>query len=220
MPVSPKDNQEVRDARREQILHAATKVFSEKGLVASKISDIAKTAKLSHGLVYHYFESKEDVFAAIIERILADFRAQLEVEKGTPRERLEEKMRRAVHLTQERPEVGRLLSQAILLQSIPAPCRNAAVGQVHQIHRRWSELIAQCQKSGDVTTAVKASDLAGMLLLMFRGMAIRPPGVEQPPFPLPSYQAILALIRPSKKAASPAARTPQRGKTRERRSST
>ncbi|WP_162987358.1 TetR/AcrR family transcriptional regulator [Metabacillus litoralis] len=37
-------------------------VFARRGMVATKICDIPKEARLSHGLVYHYFKSREEIF--------------------------------------------------------------------------------------------------------------------------------------------------------------
>ena len=61
---------QLREERREQILQAALKVFSRRGLAATKISDIAKEANLSHGLVYHYFNSKDEIFITLVKRAL------------------------------------------------------------------------------------------------------------------------------------------------------
>jgi AcrR family transcriptional regulator len=58
-------NKQILDERREQILKAALKVFANRGFVGAKISDIAAEASLSHGLVYHYFESKEALFTEL-----------------------------------------------------------------------------------------------------------------------------------------------------------
>lgn len=68
MPRSEEQNKIIRDERREEILVHATHVFSKKGYSATKISDVAKEASLSPGLIYHYFESKEDMFLAIISK--------------------------------------------------------------------------------------------------------------------------------------------------------
>ncbi|MGE6370859.1 TetR/AcrR family transcriptional regulator [Planococcus kocurii] len=45
-------------------------MFSRRGLIATKINDIAKEAGLSHGLVYHYFNSKDEILTTLIERAL------------------------------------------------------------------------------------------------------------------------------------------------------
>lgn len=69
-PRNEQQNMQLREERREQILHAALKVFSRRGLAATKISDIAKEAALSHGLVYHYFDSKDEIFTTLVKRAL------------------------------------------------------------------------------------------------------------------------------------------------------
>src|SRR5882762_829905 len=53
--------------RKEQIIDAAMRVFSEKGFVRATNKDIAREAGITPGLIYHYFESKEAVLKAIIE---------------------------------------------------------------------------------------------------------------------------------------------------------
>jgi len=47
--------------RRRQILDAAIRVFARQGFHACRVSDIAREAGVAYGLVYHYFESKEEV---------------------------------------------------------------------------------------------------------------------------------------------------------------
>ncbi|QPR69332.1 TetR/AcrR family transcriptional regulator [Lysinibacillus macroides] len=68
MPRTETQNLELRAQRREEILQAALHVFARRGMVATKISDIAKEANLSHGLVYHYFQSKEEIFTLLVQR--------------------------------------------------------------------------------------------------------------------------------------------------------
>ncbi len=53
--------------RRKQILRAAVSVFAERGFHKTRISDIAKRAGVAYGLVYHYFESKEDLLSSVFE---------------------------------------------------------------------------------------------------------------------------------------------------------
>jgi AcrR family transcriptional regulator len=52
---------------RARLIEAAKKVFERDGFLEARISDIAETAKLSHGSFYHYFESKEQVFREVAE---------------------------------------------------------------------------------------------------------------------------------------------------------
>jgi len=47
--------------KRRQILDAAVRVFARQGFHATRVSDIADEAGVAYGLVYHYFNSKEQV---------------------------------------------------------------------------------------------------------------------------------------------------------------
>ena len=51
--------------KRRQILDAAVRVFARKGFHASRVGDIAEEAGVAHGLLYHYFESKDAVLEAV-----------------------------------------------------------------------------------------------------------------------------------------------------------
>jgi TetR/AcrR family fatty acid metabolism transcriptional regulator len=54
----------VEDKRR-QLLDAAVRVFARRGFHTSRVGDIAEEAGVAHGLLYHYFESKDQVLEAV-----------------------------------------------------------------------------------------------------------------------------------------------------------
>lgn len=57
---------EDKSARRDQITAAAKEVFARKGFHATTISDIAKEAGLAYGSIYWYFDSKDELFHALM----------------------------------------------------------------------------------------------------------------------------------------------------------
>ncbi len=57
---------EKKERRRQEILYAALELFVTKGYAATKITDIAKSANMSRGLMFHYFESKEKLYEELI----------------------------------------------------------------------------------------------------------------------------------------------------------
>ena len=61
----PKISQAQRDARQHQILDAALACFSENGFHQTGMADIVKRSGLSHGAVYLYFQSKDDIIEAL-----------------------------------------------------------------------------------------------------------------------------------------------------------
>ncbi len=54
------------DARPGEIVQAALEVFAEKGFAAARLDEIAKRAGISKGALYLYFETKEDIFRAVV----------------------------------------------------------------------------------------------------------------------------------------------------------
>lgn len=63
--------------RRAQILRAARAIFIERGYLSARVEDIASRAGLSKGAVYFYFESKREIFDALVEEELAVTRSFL-----------------------------------------------------------------------------------------------------------------------------------------------
>lgn len=92
--MAPKNDEQfkiIRDQRYEEISSAALKIFARKGFAATKISDITSSVNLSHGLFYHYFKSKENIYVSIIMNVLDMFIEtvnEAENRKGTPWDQL------------------------------------------------------------------------------------------------------------------------------------
>ncbi|MGH3662828.1 MAG: TetR/AcrR family transcriptional regulator [Micromonosporaceae bacterium] len=57
-----------RIERREQILHAATRAFCSHGFVATSLDDVAGEAGITRVLLYRHFDSKADMYRAVLER--------------------------------------------------------------------------------------------------------------------------------------------------------
>ena len=69
-PRSSKQFKELRDASRQKILDASLELFGTKGYESTTISDIVKSAGISKGLIYHYFESKEDILRKLVDELM------------------------------------------------------------------------------------------------------------------------------------------------------
>ena len=72
-PRNKEQSKEIRDQRQQELRRSAVQMFSQKGFAAAKISDITSNAHLSHGLFYHYFSSKEELYREVIRDTLHDF---------------------------------------------------------------------------------------------------------------------------------------------------
>lgn len=57
-----------RAERREQILDAATRAFARAGYAATGLDDIAAEAELTRAMLYRHFDSKADLYRAVLDR--------------------------------------------------------------------------------------------------------------------------------------------------------
>jgi len=73
------DRSIAQEEKRKLILDAAVRVFARSGYHGSRVGDIAEEAGVAHGLLYHYFSSKEQVLQTIFREnwgeLLERFRA-------------------------------------------------------------------------------------------------------------------------------------------------
>ncbi|WP_446743883.1 TetR/AcrR family transcriptional regulator [Silvibacterium acidisoli] len=76
--IEDKKRQVVTEFRRTEILDAATKIFSEKGVDDSRMDDVAAQAGLAKATVYVYFRSKDEIFEAVVKRALTEIMALTE----------------------------------------------------------------------------------------------------------------------------------------------
>lgn len=68
----------MRPNRFDEIIDVAYRLFSEKGFEATSIRDICKATNLTTAGLYHYIESKEELFHRVEERLYKEFEALFE----------------------------------------------------------------------------------------------------------------------------------------------
>ena len=164
-------------ARRNQILDAAARVFAEKGFHRATTKEIAKTAGVSEGTIYNYFANKADLLIGIMTRL-----AKLEVLSEELAEALQSDPR-DFFVAIFRDRVGRIAQNQETLQAIlPEIFVNPELRErfYQQYVRRIAELIEQYIRAQieqgrirpvNVPLAVRAvqSIFAGLLLLRILG---------------------------------------------------
>ncbi|CQR55530.1 TetR/AcrR family transcriptional regulator [Paenibacillus riograndensis] len=69
-PRTKKQNELIREQRKQEILQAAIHVYVTKGYAATTLGDIAVQAGLAHGLVYYYFKNKKQLFRELYEYMM------------------------------------------------------------------------------------------------------------------------------------------------------
>jgi AcrR family transcriptional regulator len=70
-PQTAKRWERRKDARPSEIVAAALQLFADRGFAATRLEDVATVAGVSKGTVYLYFESKEQLFEAVVREAVA-----------------------------------------------------------------------------------------------------------------------------------------------------
>ena len=71
-PRTSKQFEEIRGQSRKKILDAAFELFAIQGYHGTSISQIAKHAGVAKGLIYNYFEKKDDLVLAVVQDMLSE----------------------------------------------------------------------------------------------------------------------------------------------------
>ncbi len=107
-------------ARREQIVEAATRVFAQKGFRRATTREVARAAGVSEGTIYNYFEGKDALLMAILERLNETERRAEDFEEGMATDFpgfLKEYLRRRMSFIWENREVFRVVLSEMLVNA-------------------------------------------------------------------------------------------------------
>jgi AcrR family transcriptional regulator len=173
-PDQPADTSRA-DARRTQIRTAAADCFSQHGFHGTSIAQISKTAGMSTGHIYHYFENKEAIIADIVaqdlERLLtmtAELRAASDVKAAM--------IERAVEGVRDKLDHG---SAGLQLEIVAEAARNPHIAEfVHAADKQCRDSLAETihatrQAAGHKDNAVMLAGMVEAISAMFEGLRIR-----------------------------------------------
>lgn len=166
-------------ARRNQILDAATKVFAEKGFHRASVRAIARTAGISDGTIYNYFENKTALLVGILNRLNQTeereehFRQEMALE-GDFKSFLVAYLRQRMALLWPNIEVFKaLLPEVMVNQELRELYYEQMIGPTLLIAERYFQLLVdQGQlRPIDVPLTVRAlaSTLFGLLMMQILG---------------------------------------------------
>jgi AcrR family transcriptional regulator len=120
--------------RREAIVDAAAELFAERGFLGASIADIAEACRTSKSLIYHYYESKEDILFDVMHshvRDLLDAAEEIANRPGDPALKLKQLTHAFMHLY-----LGAAFRQRVLLNaldSLPEDRRKTIVDIQHRL---------------------------------------------------------------------------------------
>src|SRR5690242_2853096 len=142
-------------SRREDLLAAAVRVFARKGFHTCRVSDIADEAGVSHGLVYHYFASKDEVLETIFRDNwgpIATAIAAIGAAGDEPAEQVRKVVAVVLHAWRRDQDTVRVLVREISR----SPVLQERIGEFQQAFDALEAIIARGQQSGAFDAALDA----------------------------------------------------------------
>jgi AcrR family transcriptional regulator len=140
------DSSHSRD-RRGDILEAAIQEFSQAGWAAARMERIAARARVNKQLLFHYFGSKDGLFAAALESVLE--RAALEpLHPESPAETIRALLARLQGVVQEGPGLAAIIATATTDRSIPEAARQRVERYRDQLRQRLRAAVEDGQRRG------------------------------------------------------------------------
>jgi len=154
---------------RERLISAAQAVFEESGFLNARISDISKRADRSHGVFYHYFDTKEEIFRAVAEA--AETRLSESINAGlldpdasaSPHERIRAALRQHFHSYRDAARIMRVIEEVGRYDAELSATRAA---RIDEYQRRFAHAIQDMQRGGMANPELNPRIVAGALTAM------------------------------------------------------
>lgn len=170
-------NQRIKDERREQILSNALLLFATKGLFATKITDISSASGISQGLIYHYFNSKEEIFTELIKNAferLTTACSWLESQPLKPMDKIKMAIEGLLEGLEDNQDTARyhlLIAQATASEAIPQEAKDIIRQENTYPYEVITRIIIEGQKDGSFKQ-YDAKELALVFWTSINGLAI------------------------------------------------
>ena len=134
--------------KRRLILDAAVRVFASKGYHASRVDDIAAEAGVAHGLLYHYFQSKEELLETVFREtwtaLLGAIRTVEDSGQPAP-EQLRQVAAILLRSWRREPDLVRVLVREVAR----SPHLQRQVDEIGQAFAAIERIVARGQADGD-----------------------------------------------------------------------
>lgn len=134
--------------KRQLILDAAVRVFARKGYHTCRVGDIAEEAGVAHGLLYHYFDSKEELLETIFRStwtLMLDAIQGVEALGEPAREQLRKVAAIVLRAWRDTPDIIRVLVREVTR----SPHLQQEIGETEQAFSALERIITKGQEDGD-----------------------------------------------------------------------
>ncbi len=158
-----KKNSTARDKRR-IILNAAALVFSRKGFHRCRISDIASEAGVAYGLVYHYFDNKEEILNTIFDENWGLLIKVIETVDEQPDRDLGDKLRIIVDFIFDAYRLVPDVIQVVVMEIARSSkfLKKPQIDAFEKAFRKLAQIFAHHQRAGELRSDLEPKVMAYM----------------------------------------------------------
>jgi TetR/AcrR family transcriptional regulator, fatty acid metabolism regulator protein len=164
--------------KRRAILHAAVRVFADKGYHGCRIADVARAANVAYGLVYHYFRNKDELLESVFDEqwtIFINALAAIDAGPGTAADKIAGVFGFVFDVFKTAPSAVRVL----ILEVTRTP-QGLRAGSTRETFEKAIALVADVVRQGqargelraNADPIVAAAGLLGGLELAVSGMVV------------------------------------------------
>jgi len=172
--------------KRRIILDAAIRVFARQGFHSARVSDIANEAGVAYGLVYHYFDSKDEVLDTLfLERwnVLLEAVREVDASEAAPRQKLRAIVSFIVDSYRHDPDLMKVIIVEVTRAANSFGRRHLA--KIREAYDAIADIVAEGQEAGtfrrDITPQFAAMAFYGAIEQVLTGwiFELLPQGGEQ-----------------------------------------
>lgn len=180
--------------RRQELVEAAFRTIAERGLEGLRLREVASAAGVDHSTIHHYFATKQDLLAAVVDFATRPFWGTTPQE-GEPRDRLKRHLAAQAQMIAEQPAL-----LAVLREFDLRAARDREVAKIIEAREAgWRaalrNVFASGAKKGDWVTGVAIEDAVELIIAAVKGASLHPRSASE------ALAQLERLLVPPKKAS-------------------
>lgn len=178
---------------RTKILETATRLFAAHGYDSTSLSNVARAASVSKALIFWHFETKENLFRAVLSRTIEPYTLDIDDLEGLSEP---EQLRRLIDLyyefvTENVFSVRFFLSLFLREEKRPDNLFGRILDLYHLYQKLLADVIERGQEAGTVSKEVNPPLHAALIMSALNGILVR--GFMGEPDPLASVSLVEQL---------------------------
>jgi TetR/AcrR family transcriptional regulator len=187
------DTASATDRRRSALVHAALIEFNEKGFHGASTRSITARAGMSTGLLFHYFPSKEALYAELVRLAFAHLGVDLSATTDPPGTVLRDAAERVLGVLADSPDAARVFVFMAYADLHPGVSAEAdRMMREHDLLRGLVPVIEAGQQTGELRAGDPVALAAAFWSALQGVAALR---AAQPDLPLPDPDWLTAIVR-------------------------